>query len=126
MNYKLSKLNKTWIFDLDGTLLLHNGHINEPYIDTLLPGVKEFFENEVKADDFVLLTTARNEVHRQKTIEFLNKNKIRYNQIIFGLPHGERLLINDRKNSGLKTSYGINVRRNEGLRNIKITISEDL
>ena len=126
MDYKFSNLNKTWILDLDGTILLHNGHINEPYIDTILPGVKEFFENKVKVGDFVLITTARTEEYRQKTIDFLNKNKIRYDDIIFGLPHGERILINDRKNSGLKTSYGINVKRNEGFENIKITIDEDL
>ena len=126
MNYKFSSLNKTWILDLDGTILLHNGHIKKPYKDTLLPGVKEFFENEVKVNDFVLLTTARTKEYKQKTVKFLNENKIRYDKIIFGLPHGERILINDEKNSGLKTSYGINVKRNEGFENINITISEDL
>ena len=37
-----SNLNKTWIFDLDGTLVIHNGY--KCGEDTLLPGIKEFFD----------------------------------------------------------------------------------
>ena len=35
----LSTLPKTWIFDLDGTILKHNGYKIDGE-DTLLPGVK--------------------------------------------------------------------------------------
>ena len=40
-----SNLNKTWIFDLDGTLVIHNGY--KCGEDTLLPGVKEFFDENI-------------------------------------------------------------------------------
>lgn len=33
---KLSSLPKTWIFDLDGTILVHNGYKNGG--DRILPG----------------------------------------------------------------------------------------
>ena len=36
---KLSPLNKTWIFDIDGTVCKHNGYKLDGY-DTILPGVK--------------------------------------------------------------------------------------
>ena len=39
----LSTLPKTWIFDLDGTLLKHNGYKLDGK-DTLLDGVKEYLE----------------------------------------------------------------------------------
>ena len=37
----LSTLPKTWIFDLDGTLVKHNGYLLDG-ADTLLDGVKEY------------------------------------------------------------------------------------
>ena len=53
---------------------------------------------------------------KKKTIEFLKKNKIRFNEIMFDLPYGERILINDIKpNQNLKTSISINLKRNYGL-----------
>ena len=40
---EFSPLEKTWILDVDGTLVKHNGYKIDGY-DTLLEGVKEFFE----------------------------------------------------------------------------------
>lgn len=37
----LSPLPKTWILDLDGTLVKHNGYKLDGH-DTLLPGAREF------------------------------------------------------------------------------------
>jgi hypothetical protein len=36
--------------------------------------------------------------------------------ILFDLPTGERLLINDKKPDGTKTAYSININRNEGIK----------
>ena len=36
----MSTLPKTWIFDLDGTIVKHNGYLLDGE-DTLLPGVRE-------------------------------------------------------------------------------------
>jgi len=109
----LSDLPKTWIFDLDGTILIHNSN-NLVYEDTLILGFKEFCRKNISKKDFVLLVTARKK-GRLKTILFLWKNKIKYNKIVFGLPFGERILFNDIKpTTGLKTAYAINVERNLG------------
>ena len=40
---ELSTLPKTWIFDIDGTIVKHNGYKFDGF-DTLLDGVKDFFK----------------------------------------------------------------------------------
>ena len=107
----LSTLGKTWIFDIDGTLVKHNGYKIDGE-DTLLPGVKEYLQN-IPQEDFILLVTSRTDEYKQQTIKFLDDNKIPYNQIIFNMPMGERILVNDRKPSGLDMSVAINIDRNK-------------
>lgn len=112
---KLSKnLNHTWFIDLDGTILKHNGYLLDKE-DTILKGVKTFFKKIPKKDK-IILTTSRNKKYLKKTINYLKKQKIRYNQIITDLPYGERVLINDIKpRNKLKTAIAINVKRDKGL-----------
>lgn len=119
---KLSSLPKTWIFDLDGTILVHNGYKNGG--DRILPGVKEFFD-KIPETDHILILTARKEEVFESTIEFLKDNGIRYNNILADIPFGERILLNDMKDSGLKTAYAVNIKRDEGL-NFSVYIDEDL
>jgi len=107
-----SDLNKTWIFDLDGTLLKHNGYKNGG--EELLPGVKEFF-SKISKDDRIVILTARDTKYQQITEKFLNDNGIRFDHIIYDLPIGERILFNDKKPSGLKTAYAYNLDRDSGL-----------
>ena len=112
---KLSKnLSHTWFIDLDGSILKHNGYIVDKE-DSLLDGVSFFFKN-IPTKDIIIITTSRKKKFKKKTIEFLKKNKIRFNEIMFDLPYGERILINDIKpNQNLKTSISINLKRNYGL-----------
>ena len=105
----LSPLAKTWIFDLDGTLVKHNGYKIDGE-DTLLEGVADFFTN-VSPKDMVIIVTARSSKFQQETLSFLKNNHIRYDHIIFDAPHGERILINDKKPSGLHTAYCVNQER---------------
>ena len=44
-SFRLDDIEKTWIFDLDGTLVVHNGYKNG--VDELLPGVKKFYEKNI-------------------------------------------------------------------------------
>lgn len=107
----LSDLPKTWIFDIDGTIVKHNGYKIDGY-DTLLDGAKEFIDS-IPETDMIILLTARVDQYRDITIEFLKENNIRYDQIIFNAPVGERILINDRKPSGLQMGYCINPDRDK-------------
>ena len=117
---KLSKnLTHTWFIDLDGTILKHNGYIFEKK-DTLLKGVQSFFK-KISKKDKIIFTTSRKKKYARKTISFLKKNKLYFNEIIFDLPYGERILINDIKpKNKLKTAKSINVKRNNGFEKYKI------
>jgi hypothetical protein len=122
MVLKLSSLPKTWIIDLDGTILKHNGYKEGK--DKLLKGVKEFFDI-IPNEDTIIILTSRETKYADQTIKFLKQNKIRYDHIIFNIPFGERILINDKKESGLITAYAINKERNSPF-DINFDIDEDL
>ncbi|MCI9651746.1 MAG: hypothetical protein HFH98_07770 [Lachnospiraceae bacterium] len=107
----LSTLPKTWIFDLDGTLVKHNGY-KEDGIDILLADAKEYLA-EIPPEDKIIIVTSRTEKYREMTIRFLGENGIRYDEILFNMPFGERILVNDRKPSGLDMAVAVNLNRDE-------------
>jgi hydroxymethylpyrimidine pyrophosphatase-like HAD family hydrolase len=111
--FELSTLSHTWFFDLDGTILDHNAHIGGQ--DRLLEGVKELWDT-IPDDDFIIITTGRSEIYRAATLNFLDANNIRYNLALFDLPLGERIVVNDVKDSGLKCAIAWNVERNKGFK----------
>ncbi len=123
MELTMSTLSKTWIFDLDGTLVEHNGYKTGE--DRLLPGVKEFLA-QIPETDYILILTARESAAREKTERFLNENHIRFDKIIFEIPMGERILINDDKPSGLPMAFSFRPTRNAGLTDLKIHIDDSL
>lgn len=120
---RISPLGHSWILDFDGTLVVHNGY--KTGYDKFLPGAKEFLQS-IPKDDFVLIVTAREKESKEKTEKFLKDNGIRYNEILFEMPMGERILINDDKPSGLRCAYAITPKRNQGLENLEILIDEEL
>lgn len=105
----LSPLPKTWILDLDGTLVKHNGYKMDGR-DTLLPGAREFLTN-IRPDDMVVILTSRTDEYRELTLDFLRENSIRYDHIIFDVPYGERIVVNDRKPSDLEMVLAISTGR---------------
>jgi hypothetical protein len=119
----LSPLAHTWILDLDGTLLKHNGYKIDGY-DTFLDGAKDFLDSIPKGD-MVIFITSRKEEYRQATEAFLGENGITYSQIIYNAPYGERILINDSKPSGLPTAIAVN-RSRDNFTNIEIEVDEKL
>ena len=123
MQWTMSVLPKTWIFDLDGTLVEHNGYLHGG--DKLLPGVKEFWER-IPVTDFILILTSRKKEEQRVTEQFLADHQIRFNQIIYDLPMGERILINDDKPSGLPMAFSVRRKRNEGLGDIIVHTDDTL
>lgn len=113
MKLTLSSLPHTWILDVDGTIVKHNGYKIDGY-DTLLAGVKDFFAS-LPSQDRVILLTARKAEYLPALKEFLTKNQIRYDHIITDVPMGERILVNDNKPSGLCMSFAISKERNSSL-----------
>ena len=62
----------------------------------------------------IIILTARENKYKKETVNFLKKNNLRFDHILFDLNIGERILINDLKPDGLKTAYAINLKRNQG------------
>lgn len=115
--FDLSKnLSHTWFIDLDGTVFEHNSYLNGK--DILLPGVKEFW-NSIPIDDVVIVTTSRSIAYEKLTTDGLREHELRFNHIIFDLPLGERIVVNDRKPQGLATAVAWNVERNTGFKKIR-------
>lgn len=113
----MSNLSKTWLFDLDGTVVEHNGYILYGE-DRLLPEIKQHIDC-INETDKIIILTSRSSIYKEMTINFLNDKKIKYDNIIFDLPHGERILVNDNKPSGYVTAYAECLNRNDGeLKNI--------
>lgn len=109
----LSPLGHTWILDLDGTLVEHNGYklYGE---DKWLPGALEFLKS-IPAGDMIIFLTSRKTGYAELTEGFLNKYGIVWKHIIYEAPYGERILLNDRKPSGLPMGYAVNMDRNQTL-----------
>lgn len=113
MELILSALPHTWLIDVDGTIVVHNGYLGDGG-DALLERSAEFLRG-IPEGDAVILLTSRDESYREATEGFLRENGIRYDAILFGLPVGERILINDDKPSGLCMSHAVRVKRDEGV-----------
>ena len=105
----LSPLKHTWIIDLDGTIVKHNGYKIDGR-DSFLPGAKEFLES-IPEGDLVLIVTSRTDEFKELTIEFLKENGVIYDHIIFNAPFGERVIVNDDKPSGLCCAIAIKSNR---------------
>ena len=119
----MSNLSKTWFIDIDGTIVKHNGYKSGE--DFFLEGSMNFLNN-IPKNDKIVFTTARGIEYKEFTENFLLQNNIRYDHILYDLPTGERIVINDKKPNGLKMSYSINLERDEGMSSIKIIIDNGI
>ena len=110
------KEEKTLFCDLDGTIIIHQSNPNyqneillQNSLNTLIN-----FKNENK-NNKIIITTARSS--KTKIINLLNELKIPFDDIIYNLNSGPRILINDIKPSlyfNLQ-SNSINIQRNIGI-----------
>ena len=105
----LSTLRHTWILDLDGTIVKHNGYKIDGY-DSFLEGAEEFLKN-IDKEDMVIFLTSRTVEMKERTEQFLKEHCVRYDAILYNVPYGERILINDDKPSGLRMSVAIRKER---------------
>ena len=126
----METLNKTWFVDIDGTFLKHNSNISlDELVKQKSSHLKEKpirksikFLRDLPKGDKIIITTARESRHREHTIKTLKHFKVRYDDILFNLPSGPRILINDIKPPGVVnnanpiiTAYAVNVNRDEGI-----------
>ncbi len=109
---RLSPLPHTWVLDFDGTLVRHNGYKTGE--DEWLPGALDFLRSIPEQDCIIILTARFEEDAPAKTRTFLEKHGVRYDHILFNIPQGERILINDAKPSGLRCAYALSPARDAG------------
>lgn len=113
-NYKAQY--STLFIDLDGTLVRNSGQFTDPKwgtTDAIAANVATLNAMHETGKVEVILTTSRKESFRQRTIEQLERLNIKYDQLIMGLVHGKRIVINDyAKTNPYKSCDAINIKRN--------------
>ena len=127
-----TKIGKTWFIDIDGTILKaqSNDKLDKMIAqfgskshtqEQTLPSSKHFLKKIPKRDT-IILTTARDNKHRDHTEKSLQHLGVRYDDVIYDLRSGARILVNDVKPKGaiknryeIKTAFAINLKRDEGL-----------
>lgn len=119
----LSSLGHTWILDLDGTLVKHNGYKIDGH-DTFLDGAMEFINN-IPDSDMIVIITSRTDEYREQTEKFLMENDVKYDHVIYNAPYGERIIVNDKKPSGLPMAVAVNTTRDD-IVSIKIKVDDHL
>ena len=113
MELELSSLRHTWILDLDGTIVKHNGYKIDGH-DSFLDGAEEFLRS-IPNEDLIIFLTSRGREYSDLTEGFLKENNIRYDHVIYDAPYGERILINDDKPSGLSMTKAISISRDTAI-----------
>jgi hypothetical protein len=107
---------KCLFLDIDGTLVENSSVHFPPYVGNAAPliqnieKIREMFESK---KTYIVLTTSRPEYTRSITEEELELKQIPYHQLIMGLPHCSRIVVNDYANTNPYPSCSaINIPRN--------------
>jgi uncharacterized membrane protein len=113
----------TYFVDIDGTVIKYRkfeelGNTTPEPIQDVIDYLNEQFNNGA----VIIITTARPEDYRLITKYELNLIGLLYNDIIMGCGRGSRIILNDLDPDNLELSraIGINLKRDEGLKNITI------
>jgi hypothetical protein len=110
------KQYKTLFVDIDGTLVTNSSIQFPPYVGSGSPLTNNIeclrnLHNEGKI--YIVLTTSRPEFLRDTTVEEMKRHNMPYDQLVMGLPHCNRIVINDFAKSNTYPSCGaINITRN--------------
>lgn len=113
---KYKETYKTIFVDLDGTLVTNTSHQFPPYIgegSSLQNNIdylnKIYSSGRVK----IIITTSRPKGYYQKTINELREKNIPFDDIIMGLPHAQRIIINDfARSNPYPSCSSLNIPRN--------------
>lgn len=114
-------VRKTILIDIDGTTVNHGGDLNSMILNDIeLPAgtVDKFMEWHDK-EYHIVITTARPESMRELTTQQLNSVGLFFDQMVMGLPHGPRILINDEKPNGMITAKAYCIKRNSGVHQVE-------
>lgn len=110
LNYK--KEFKTLFIDIDGVLIKNGGKESWGDLERLDDNVSYLMSLKRNNKTQIILTTARSEEYREVTEKQLRDNGIEYDQLVMGLYHCKRYLINDySKTNPYPTAIALNLKR---------------
>ena len=108
---------KCLFVDIDGTLITNSSHHFPPYTGSGEPiedNIDLLAELHEQGRAKIILTTSRPERLRQLTIQELQTKRIPFDQLVMGLPHCQRIVINDfARSNPYPSCSAINIPRNE-------------
>jgi hypothetical protein len=108
---------KCLFVDIDGTLVTNSSHQFPPYIgegQSLTENISVLRDLYSSGKVKIILTTSRPERYRNTTINELKEKGIPYDEIVMGLPHCQRVIVNDfAKSNPYPSCVAINIPRNE-------------
>ena len=107
---------KCLFVDIDGTLITNSSHHFPPYVGSGEPienNIDFIAELHEQGKTKIVLTTSRPERYRQLTIMELQTKGVPFDELVMGLPHCQRVIINDFARSNQYPSCkAINIPRN--------------
>ena len=108
---------KCLFVDIDGTLVTNSSHHFPPYVGSGEPiedNIDLLAELHEQGKAKIVLTTSRPERLRQLTIQELQTKEIPFDELVMGLPHCQRVIINDfARSNPYPSCSAINIPRNE-------------
>ena len=107
---------KCLFVDIDGTLITNSSHHFPPYVGSGEPienNIDFLAELHQQGKTKIVLTTSRPEKFRQLTITELQTKGIPFDELVMGLPHCQRVIINDfARSNPYPSCKAINIPRN--------------
>lgn len=102
--------------DIDGTLITNSSVHFPPYVgqgEPLTNNIKHLNSLHKSGKSKIILTTSRPKHLRNLTIQELDEKGVLYDELIMGLPHCKRIIINDfAKSNSYPSCESINIPRN--------------
>lgn len=117
-------MRKTYILDIDGTLLEHipdfENILSYPSLRSL-PGAKEKTAKWHCEGHYIVLITARPEGIRKHTEQQLHAAGVVYDVLLMGAGAGPRILVNDCIPGSSQKAFAVNIVRNiEGIIDVNL------
>ena len=107
---------KCLFVDIDGTLITNSSHHFPPYVGSGEPienNIDFLSELHEQGKTKIVLTTSRPDKFRQLTIMELQTKGIPFDELVMGLPHCQRVIINDfARSNPYPSCKAINIPRN--------------
>ena len=107
---------KCLFVDIDGTLITNSSHHFPPYMGSGEPienNIDFIAELHEQGKTKIVLTTSRPEKFRQLTIMELQTKGVPFDELVMGLPHCQRVIINDfARSNPYPSCKAINIPRN--------------